>query len=157
MAEIFSQQFCTLAPSGAGGRLIAGDRMPNCLVQVADGELTFTQAPEALVAKVPAASVEIVTPSTLRKLGTAVIVKFDGRLLAVEFDMVYRRQRQQAKEQQATQEQQAKAGKRTLSTAVASVFTLSDVASLPKSMRLARELSREFTTALVAAGAADRG
>jgi hypothetical protein len=145
-AETFSQQFCSLAPCGAGGRISTGARMHNCLVQVRDGELTLIQAPETLVAKVPAAAVEIVTPATLRKIGTAVILNLDGRLLAVEFDGVYRRQRAQANGR-----------KPSLGTVVARVFSLGDITSLRKSLRLGRELSSEFTTALVAAGAGDRG
>jgi len=145
MAPAFSQQFCSLAPCGAGGRITTGARMRNCLVQVCDGELTLIQAPATLVVKVPAASVEIVTPATLRKIGTAVVLKLDGRLLAVEFDGVYRRQRARASDK-----------KPTLGTVVARAFSLSDITSLPKSLRLGRELSSEFTTALVASGAGDR-
>jgi hypothetical protein len=145
VAETFSQQFCSLAPCGAGGRITTGARMHNCLVQVGDGELTLIQAPATLVAKVPAAAVEIVTPAALRKIGTAVIVKLDDRLLAVEFDGVYRRQRANANDR-----------KPTLGTYLARAFSLSDITSLRKSLRLGRELSGEFTTALVAAGAGDR-
>lgn len=146
MAETFSQQFCSLAPCGAGGRITTGARMRNCLVQVRDGELTLIQAPATLVAKVPAAAVEIVTPATLRKIGTAVILKLDSRLLAVEFDGVYRRQQAHASDR-----------KPTLGTVVARAFSLRDITSLRKSMRLGRELSSEFTAALMAAGAGDPG
>lgn len=145
MTETFSQQFCSLAPCGAGGRVTTGARMHNCLVQVQDGELTLIQAPATLVAKVPVASVEIVTPPTLRRIGTAVVLRLDGRLLAVEFDGVYRRQRARANGR-----------KPTLGALVARAFSLGDVTSLRKSMRLGRELSSDFTTALVAAGAGDR-
>jgi len=96
MAETFSHQFCSLAPCGAGGRVTTGARMHNCLLEVRDGELSLIQAPATLVTKVPAAAVEIVTPATLRRIGTAVVVKLDGRLLAVEFDGVYRPQRAHA-------------------------------------------------------------
>jgi hypothetical protein len=146
VAATFSQQFCSLAPCGAGGRIVAGARMRNCLVQVSDGELTLIQAPATLVAKVPAASVEIVTPATLRKIGTAVVLKLDGRLLAVEFDGVYRRQRAHANDR-----------KPSLGTVVARAFSLSDITSLRKSMRLGRELSGEFTAALLASGAGGPG
>jgi len=145
MTETFSQQFCSLAPCGAGGRVTTGARMHNCLVQVRDGELTLLQAPATLVAKVPAASVEIVTPPTQRRIGTAVVLSLDGRLLAVEFDGVYRRQRAPANGRKAT-----------LGTAVARAFSLSDITSLRKSIRLGRELSSDFTAALMGAGARDR-
>ena len=145
MAGTFSQQFCSLAPCGAGGRVTTGARMHNCLVEVRDGELSLIQAPATLVTKVPAAAVEIVTPATLRRIGTAVVVKLDGRLLAVEFDGVYRRQRAHAHGR-----------KPSLGTVVARAFSLSDITSLRKSIRLGRELSSDFTAALVAAGARDR-
>jgi len=57
---------------------------------------------------------------------------------------VYRRQRAHANDR-----------KPTLGTVVARAFSLSDITSLRKSLRLGRELSGEFTTALVAAGARD--
>ena len=144
----FSQMFCSLAPCGAGGRIVAGQRMRNCLVQVADGELTLIQAPSTLVAKTPAAAVEIVTPGTLRKVGTAVILLLDGRLLAVEFDMVYRRQQEYAKK--------PRSGAAALLGALRQAFSVSDITSVPKAMRLGRQLTSEFSTALVAAGATDR-
>jgi hypothetical protein len=140
MAEAFSQQFCSVAPCGAGGRIVTGQRLHNCLVQVADGELTLIQAPSTLVAQVPVAGVEIVTPPTLRKVGTGVIIKVDGKLLAVEFDVVYRRQ-------------QAHAGRRR--SWLSRFFGISDMTTLPKAMRLGRQLGREFIAALLAAGAAD--
>jgi hypothetical protein len=146
MAETCSQQFCSLAPCGAGGRITAGARMRNCLVQVSDGELTLIQAPATLVAKVPAAAVEIVTPAALRKIGTAVVLRLDGKLLAVEFDGVYR-----------SQQAPANGRKPTLGSVVARAFSLSDITSLRKSLRLARELSSQFTAALVAVGAVDAG
>lgn len=148
MTETFSQMFCSLAPCGAGGRVITGQRMRNCLVQVADGELTLIQAPSTLVAKTPAAAVEIVTPRTLRKVGTAVILLLDGKLLAVEFDMVYRRQQDYAKK--------PRSGAAALVGALRQFFSVSYITSLPKSMRLGRQLTSEFSTALVAAGATDR-
>jgi len=148
MAETFSQMFCSLAPCGAGGRIITGQRMRNCLVQVADGELTLIQAPSTLVAKTPAAAVEIVTPRTLRKVGTAVILLLDGRLLAVEFDMVYRRQLEYARK--------PRSGAAALLGALRQAFSIRDITSLPNSMRLGRQLTSEFSTALVAAGATDR-
>jgi hypothetical protein len=148
MTETFSQMFCSLAPCGAGGRVITGQRMRDCLVQVADGELTLIQAPSTLVAKTPAAAVEIVTPRTLRKIGTGVILLLEGKLLAVEFDMVYRRQQDYAKK--------PRAGAAALIGALRRVFSVSDITRLPKSMRLGRQLTSEFSIALAAAGAIDR-
>jgi hypothetical protein len=148
MTETFSQMFCSLAPCGAGGRVVTGQRMPNCLVQVADGELTLIQAPSTLVAKTPAAAVEIVTPRTQRKVGAGVILLLEGKLLAVEFDMVYRRQQDYAKE--------PRSGAAALIGTLRQFFSVSDITSLPKSMRLGRQLTSEFSTALVAAGATDR-
>ena len=144
----FSQMFCSLAPCGAGGRIVAGQRMRNCLVQVADGELALIEAPSTLVAKTPAGAVEIVTPGTLRKVGTGVILLLDGKLLAVEFDMVYRRQQEYAKK--------PRSGAAALLGALRQTFSVSDITNLPKAMRLGRQLTSEFSTALIAAGAIDR-
>jgi hypothetical protein len=148
MTAAFSQMFCSLAPCGAGGRIVTGQRMRNCLVQVADGELTLIQAPSTLVAKTPAAAVEIVTPGTLRKVGTGVILLLDGRLLAVEFDMVYRHQQEYARK--------PRSGAAALLGTLRQAFSVSDITHLPKAMRLGRQLTSEFSTALVAAGAIDR-
>lgn len=146
MTKAFSQQFCTLAPCGAGGRILAGARMPDCLVEVTDGELTLIQAPATLVARTPAAAVRIVTPSAVRKIGTAVILKLNAKLLAVEFDMVYRRQ-----------QEHGKPGTSTAAKVARNLLSLSDITSAPKAMRLARELARDFTAALVTAGAVAEG
>jgi hypothetical protein len=62
VAETFSQQFCSLARCGAGGRIAVGPRTRNCLVQVADGKLVIIKAPSVLLARVPAPMVEIRTP-----------------------------------------------------------------------------------------------
>jgi hypothetical protein len=148
MAGAFSQMFCSLAPCGVGGRIVTGQRMRNCLVQVADGELTLLQAPSTLVARAPATLVEIVTPRTLRKVGSAVVLLLDGRLLAVEFDGVYRRQREYARKRASGMTAVIRTLRRT--------FSVGDITDLPKSMRLARQLTSEFTTALLAAGAIDR-
>jgi hypothetical protein len=128
-----------------GGPATSGARIHNCLVEVRDGELSLIQAPATLVAKVPAAAVEIVTPATLRRIGTAVVLQLDGRLLAVEFDGVYRRRRAPANGR-----------KPSLGAVVAKAFSLSDITSLRTSMRLGRKLSSDFTAALVVAGAGDR-
>src|ERR1017187_94125 len=78
MAETFSQQFCSLVRCGAGGRIVAGRRVRNCLVQVAGGELVLVMAPSVLLARVPASMVEIVTPPALRKVGTSVVLWLGG-------------------------------------------------------------------------------
>ena len=131
MAVTFSQQFCSLARCGAGGRIVAGRRARNCLVQVADGKLVIVMAPSVLLARVPAPMVEILTPPALRKIGTSVVLWLGGLdgapLFAVEFDTVYRRMRR--------------------------LSGVRDITALPQAMRLGRELAREFTAALLTAGA----
>jgi hypothetical protein len=148
MTAAFSQMFCSLAPCGAGGRIVIGQRMENCLVQVAEGELTLIRAPSTLVAKAPAAAVEIVTPGVLRKVGTVVILLLDGKLLAVQFGLVYRRQEEYARK--------PRSGAAALLGALRQTFSVSDITDLPKAVRLGRQLTNEFSTALVAAGAVDR-
>jgi hypothetical protein len=147
MAEAFSQQFCSVAPCGVGGRIITGQRLQNCLVRVADGELALIQAPATLIAKGPAANIRIVTPPAIRKIGTAVILQVGGDLLAVEFDGVYRRQQ--------SHEKSTAKRRSPFTNALRQVFSISDIMSAPKAMRLGRELARECTTALLAAGAVD--
>src|ERR1035441_5070464 len=123
MAETFSQQFCSLARCGAGGRIVTGKRARNCLVQVADGELIIIMAPSVLLARVPAPMVEIVTPPTLRKIGTSVILWLGGL-----------------------------EGAALVGGAGQHHVGVSDITTLPESMRLGRELTREFTAALLTAG-----
>jgi hypothetical protein len=153
VAETFSQQFCSLARCGAGGRIVAGPRARNCLVQVADGKLVIIMAPSVLLARVPAPMVEILTPPALRKIGTSVVLWLGGLdgapLFAVEFDTVYRRQRAWARRVAADQE----SGLRALGGVVRRLSGVSDITALPQAMRLGRELAREFTIALLTAGA----
>ena len=97
--------------------------------------------------------VEIVTPPTLRKIGTSVILWLGGLdgapLFAVEFDTVYRRQRACARRAAAN----GQSGFRALGGAVRRFLGVSDITTLPQAVRLGRELAREFTAALLAAGA----
>ncbi len=152
MAETFSQQFCSMAMCGAGGKIVAGRRFRNCLVQVVDGELVIVIAPSRLAAKMPCPEIKIVTPPTVRKAGTAVVLHMPlSPLFAVEFDGVYRRQQAYAKRADR------KSGPRLLASSLWHLVSdLSALTSLPESMRLGRELAREFTAALLADGAIDR-
>jgi hypothetical protein len=147
MAETFSQQFCSVAPCGVGGKVITGRRLQNCLVQVADGELALIQAPATLIARAPAANIRIVTPTAIRKIGTGVILQVGGDLLAVEFDGVYRRQQSHAKN--------AAKPRSPFTTVLRQIISVSDITGVPNAMRLGRELTRECIAALLAAGAVD--
>ena len=153
MAETFSQQFCSLARCGAG-RILTGRRARNCLVQVAGGKLVIVMAPSVLLARVPAPMVEIVTPPALRTIGTSVVLWLGGLdgapLFAVEFDTVYRAQ--QARARRAAADPQSRF--RALGGVMRRLFGVSDITALPEAMRLGRELAREFTAALLTAGAA---
>jgi hypothetical protein len=153
VAETFSQQFCSLARCGAGGRVVAGRRARNCLVQVADGKLVIIMAPSVLLARVPAPMVEILTPPALRKIGTSVVLWLGGLdgapLFAVEFDTVYRRQ--QAFDRRAAADPES--GFRALGGVMRRLPGVSDITALPQAMRLGRELALKFTTALLTAGA----
>ena len=147
MTEAFSQLFCSVAPCGAGGRIITSRRLRDCHVQVADGELTLVQPPARPIVRTSASMVRIVTPPTLRKVGTALVLQIDDDLLAVEFDVVYRRQRSHA--ENAAKRRFPAAG------ALREIFSISAITSIKKAMRLGRELARECTAALLAAGAVD--
>jgi hypothetical protein len=142
MEETFSQQYCTLEPCGAGGYVVKGARMHNCLVKVANGELTMIQAPSIRVAKVPVPSVRIVTPDALAKIGTSVLLQVDGKLLNVDFGMVYRRQQARARKRRSPVVEFAR-----------NLFAFRNFTTLPNGIPLARELARGFTAALTAAGA----
>jgi hypothetical protein len=138
MSETFRREFCSVVPCTAGGRIITGQRVRNCLVQVKDGEMVLGQVPGVLVAQAPTAQVQIVTPAALRKVGTCVVVRLDDdELLAVEFDGVYRLQRRRGKPRGFLRE----------------VFSLDPLTTIGKSTRLARQLSRDFAAALITAGA----
>jgi hypothetical protein len=137
----FAQGFCSVAPCGAQGRVITGRRLANCQVRIGDdGELVLSHA-STVVARAPAAGVQIVTPPGIRRIGTAVILLVDSRVLAVEFDSVYRRQRESLRTG-------SRAGR-----VLRSVFGLPNVS---RGMRVGRTLARQFAAALTAAGAADR-
>lgn len=141
MSEVFRQEFCSVVPCTAGGRLIAGRRVRNCLAQVADGELVLGQVPGMLVAHVPVAQVRIATPPALRRIGTVVVLQLaDGELLAVEFDGVYRMRQQRAKPRGLLRE----------------FFSLDSLTTIGKSARLARQLGGDFAAALIMAGASEK-
>lgn len=133
MGETFRQEFCSVVPCTAGGRMIAGQRVHNCLVQVKDGELILGQIPGVLVAQTPVARVQIATPPALRKIGTAVVVRLDdGELLAVEFDGVYRLQQRRGKPRGFLRE----------------VFSLDPLTTIGKGTSMARQLARDFVAAV---------
>lgn len=156
MTETFSQQFCTLVRCKAGGRIAAGLRARNCLVQVADSQLVIIMAPAMLLARVPAPMVEIVTPPALRKIGTSVVLWLGGLdgapLFAVEFDTVYRSQ--QARARRAAADPRSRF--RGPAGFIRQFFGVSDITTVPQAMHLGRELASEFTTALLTAGAVSR-
>ena len=106
-----------------------GGKIAPCLVRVADGTLTIIQAPAVPVAEAPASDLAIVTPPMIARIGTAAVIRIDGRLLSVGFDMVH--------------SYQGGGG------------PFSAITGVRKGMRLGRELAAAFTGALRAAGAAD--
>jgi len=142
MPETFSQRFCSIAPSAPTGWIYIKKRRENCLVRVADGELTVLQEPEGgPVVRAPIAEVQVVTPPELRGL-LIVFLEYERSWLAVEFSGVYRAQR-------------AAAGQRpTDSGLLRRTFGFAPrVGELSRC--LTRQLSADFTTALLAAGATD--
>jgi hypothetical protein len=149
VAEVAEDASAVYKAVAGGGTVVtdildAGDAAAQTAAKAADVQMVPKML-EEMKQVVSVRPVEIVTPPTLRRIGTAVVLKLDGRLLAVEFDGVYRRQRARANGR-----------KPTLGAVVARAFSLGDVTSLRKSMRLGRELSGDFTTALVAVGAGGR-
>jgi hypothetical protein len=136
----FSQEFCTIVPSTAGGWLVAGERIRNCVVRVQDGDLFIGQVPGKLIAQVPAQTVQIMTPGALRKIGTAVSVRLsDGQLLSVDFGFAHLTQRNLNKHRGF----------------LAQVFNFDSITQVRKGTRLGRQLCDQFRTALIHAGATD--
>lgn len=142
MSEAFSQDFCSVVPVGLGGRIIAGNRIEHCVVRIDLGVLTIARMKGgAAVAQVSTTGLEIVTPPMLKKVGMCAVLRIDGDLLAVEFGTVYTRRKA--------------AGRRGIG-GVLSQLLISPITDAPKTMKLGRELTRNFVAALLAAGAIDK-
>jgi hypothetical protein len=108
---------------------------------VADGELTIVHQRGDVVLKMPARELEITSPM-LRRFGI-VILRANGKLLAVEFDFVYQRKKILSSRQ------------RGILYTVQAVFLASSITDIP-ARRLGHRLATEFTAALLAAGAHEK-
>ncbi|HXL96106.1 MAG TPA: hypothetical protein VN969_44920 [Streptosporangiaceae bacterium] len=123
----FSQRYCSVAPGAAHGNLKRGPGYWPCLVEVTAGNVVLLMQPgNRAIDTAPTDSVQITSPRWLRRLGTGVILAMNGRLWVIDFTRVYQHERD--------------AG---------------SVPALVKSMRYARILTRDFTAALLSAGAVD--
>lgn len=70
------------------------------------------------------------------------LLQLDGRLLNVDFGMVYRRQQARARKRRSPVAEFAR-----------SLLAFRNFTTLPRGITVARELARQFTAALAAAGA----
>jgi hypothetical protein len=136
MEPLFSQQYCTVMPCQAGGLAASGRRILSCLVEIVNGQLFLIQAPDILVGRSPVPAVEIRDPPPwAARLGTATFVYIGGQLCEIDFSRVGR----------AELKRPGPAGRLLASYGGGSV----------KSVKRARELSREFIAALLREGAID--
>jgi hypothetical protein len=136
MEPVFSQQYCTLMPCQAGGIVSAGRRILSCLVEIVNGQLFLIHAPDILVGRSPVPAVEIGDPPPwAAKVGTSAFVYVGGQLWEIDFSRVGR----------AELKRSGPAGRLLASYGGGSI----------KSVKRARELSREFVAALLREGAID--
>ncbi|MBV9448190.1 MAG: hypothetical protein JO345_20085 [Streptosporangiaceae bacterium] len=138
LTTAFSHDYCAVAPGAADGKLKKGAGYWPCRVEVADGHVTLSVETAGVIDAAPVTSVQIVTPKWVRRVGAGTVIKLNGRLWVVDFGRVYQHEHNQTN------------GPGRLQT----VFRPS---TLAKCIRRARELNRDFTTALLTAGAADFG
>ncbi len=138
MTTAFSQQYCTVAPGAADGNLKKGAGYWPCRVEIADGRVTLRVGKAGVIDAAPAASVQIVTPRWVQRMGAGTVINMNGKLWVVDFGRVY----------QQEQIQSSGSGFRR---------TVFGPSAPLRSVRRARELSRDFATALLTAGAVAHG
>ena len=122
----FSQDYCSVTPATAGGRLKRGASYWPCRVEITGECVTLAvQARNRIIEAAPAASVQIAAPSRLRRIGTGTVVMMNGRPWVIDFTRAAQRER--------------------LRTGLPGLF---------KAVRRARTLNREFASAIIAAASA---
>lgn len=135
MAPVFSQPFCSVVATKAGGKLNAGPNRFPCQVQVGDGELVLAEGRQAVIDRAPLSAVELVDgPWLQRKAGEATFLHMNGHQWAIDFGSVP-------------------------STELASsghLLKAAATAGTPGQLRTVRELNSAFTEALVSEGVIDR-
>lgn len=135
MAPVFSQPFCSVVPTKAGGKLNAGPKRFPCLVQVGDGELVIAEGQQALIDRSPVSAVELVDgPWLQRKVGEATFLHMNGHQWCIDFGNV-------------PSTELARSGH---------VIKAAVTAGTPGQLRTARELNSAFAAALVSEGVIDR-
>lgn len=122
----FSQGRCSVTPGTASGALKKGAGYWPCRVEIIGGSVTLAmQARNRMIEAAPVASVQLAAPSGVRRIGTGTVLMMNGRPWVIDFT-------------RACQDERSRG-----------------LARLFQSVRRARMLNREFTRALLAAGAAD--
>lgn len=135
MAPVFSQPFCSVVPTKAGGKLNAGPKRFPCLVQVSEGELVIADGQQALIDRAVLSSVELVDgPWLQRKVGEGTFLHMNGHQWCIDFGNV-------------PSTELARSG-HLLQAAV--------TAGSPGQLRTARALNAAFAAALVSEGVIDR-
>jgi hypothetical protein len=135
MATVFSQPFCSVVPTKAGGKLVAGPKRFPCLVQVGEGELLIAQGPQAVIDRAPVSAVELVdAPWLQRKVGEGTFLHMNGNHWCIDFGNV------------------PSTELATSGHAIKAAVT----AGSPGQLRTARQLNAAFAAALVSEGVIDR-
>jgi hypothetical protein len=124
----FSQDYCSVTPATASGRLKRGAAYWPCRVEITGECVTLAvQARNRIIEAAPATSVQIASPGRLRRIGTGTILMMNGRPWVIDFTRAGQRER--------------------LRDGLPGLF---------KAVRRARTLNREFASAIIAAASAPR-
>jgi len=124
----FSQDYCSVTPATASGRLKRGAGYWPCRVEITSECVTLAvQARNRIIEAAPVTSVQIAIPGRLRRIGTGTVVMMNGRPWLIDFSRAGQRER------------------------------LRDgLPGLLRAVRHARTLNREFADAINAAASAPR-
>jgi hypothetical protein len=126
---LFSQQYCRVTRTAAGGRLQAGPVPPAFLVVVRDLRLVVVQAPGIPIMNAPVAAIQILKPRR-QYLGAGTALRAGDQLWMLDFSGVHN------------------AGQRS-----GFLRQLLGLGSLRQAVRLGREINDRFVSALLDSGA----
>jgi hypothetical protein len=128
MTARFSQDYCSVTPATAGGRLKKGAGYWPCRVEVSDECVTLAmQARNRMIEAAAVTSVQLAAPGRIRRIGAGTVIMMNGRPWVIDFTRVGQHQR--------------------LRDGLPGLF---------RGVRRARTLNREFASAIRAAAAAPR-
>lgn len=135
MEPVFSRPYCKVAPLTAGGWLVAGSRRFPCLVQIVDGELVITEAPETLIDRAQVSAVELLDARAGRNAGDCTVLRLNSDSWCIDFSSGVIAE---------------------MARSVIGLVKLVLVIGVIQAVRRGRKLNREFGAALVSQGVIDR-